>query len=192
MASMWQRVTVYLGLGPDDGYAEPDGFDDNSGPVARPTSVGERTGEVTGSVVRTLPGPGSSQVTRRPAVLSEEPRLTSVAQTSTPAPQRPQLASAPAPSVVRPIRQPATPVTLEPNSFNDAQEVADRILDRTPVIVNLQGAEQALSRRLIDFASGLCYGIGGQMTKVANHVYLLTPPDMQVPTGDQIDGARNI
>ena len=64
--------------------------------------------------------------------------------------------------------------------------MADKFLSRQPVIVNLQGAEQALSRRLIDFASGLCYGMGGQMTKVANHVYLLTPPDMEVPSGDQL------
>jgi cell division inhibitor SepF len=46
--------------------------------------------------------------------------------------------------------------------------------------MNLQGVPRDLSRRLIDFASGLCYGIGGQMEKVANSVYLLTPSNVEV------------
>ncbi len=50
----------------------------------------------------------------------------------------------------------------------------------TPVIVNLQNVERDLSRRLIDFASGLCYGLGGTMEKVANQVYLLTPSNVEI------------
>jgi cell division inhibitor SepF len=46
--------------------------------------------------------------------------------------------------------------------------------------MNLQGADRDLSRRLIDFASGLCYGLGGQMERVANQVYLLTPTNVEV------------
>jgi cell division inhibitor SepF len=49
-----------------------------------------------------------------------------------------------------------------------------------PVIVNLQGVERDLMRRIIDFASGLCYGLSGHMERVANHVYLLTPSDVEV------------
>jgi cell division inhibitor SepF len=49
-----------------------------------------------------------------------------------------------------------------------------------PVIVNLQGVERDLMRRIIDFSSGLCYGLSGQMERVANHVYLLTPSDVEV------------
>ena len=41
------------------------------------------------------------------------------------------------------------------------------------MIMNLQGADRDLSRRLIDFASGLCYGLNGSMEKVATGVYLL-------------------
>ena len=46
--------------------------------------------------------------------------------------------------------------------------------------MNLQGADRDLSRRLIDFASGLCYGLGGQMERVGNQVYLLTPANVEV------------
>ena len=72
------------------------------------------------------------------------------------------------------------PQLIIPKSFNDAQEVADAFRDSKPVIVNIQNAERDLARRLIDFSSGLCYGLGGQMEKVAKDVYLLTPDEVEV------------
>ena len=74
----------------------------------------------------------------------------------------------------------AKPQVIVPASFNDAQSVADAFKDAKPVIVNLQTAERDLARRLIDFSSGLCYGLGGQMERVAEQVYLLTPNDVVV------------
>ena len=69
---------------------------------------------------------------------------------------------------------------MSPVSFDDAKDVADRFKGKQPVIVNLQNVERDLSRRLIDFASGICYGLGGRMEKVADQVYLLTPTDVHV------------
>ena len=91
-------------------------------------------------------------------------------------------ASRPRPQVVRPIAVTpnAKPYVVMPISFNQAQEVADKYKGNQPVIMNLQGADRELSRRLIDFASGLCYGLGGQMERVANQVYLLTPTNVEV------------
>jgi cell division inhibitor SepF len=85
-------------------------------------------------------------------------------------------------AVVRPLPSVASPkpVVISPASFNDAQEVADRFKGSAPVILNLQGVERDLARRIIDFASGLCYGLGGQMERVAHQVYLLTPSDVEV------------
>ena len=74
----------------------------------------------------------------------------------------------------------AKPHVVVPDSFNEAQEVADKFKGGQPVIMNLQGADRDLSRRLIDFASGLCYGLGGQMERVGNQVYLLTPANVEV------------
>ena len=51
--------------------------------------------------------------------------------------------------------------------------------------MDLHDVDRDLSRRLIDFSSGLCYGLGGKMEKVANHVYLLTPSDVEV-TADEL------
>ena len=54
-----------------------------------------------------------------------------------------------------------------PKSFNDAQDVADKFKDAIPVIINLQGSETDLSKRLIDFASGLTYALDGGMQRIA-------------------------
>jgi cell division inhibitor SepF len=68
----------------------------------------------------------------------------------------------------------------EPKRFNEAREVADRFKDGTAVIMNLQGTEDSTARRLVDFASGLVYGLDGKIELVANRVYLLTPADVEV------------
>ncbi|MDX6648544.1 MAG: cell division inhibitor SepF [Solirubrobacteraceae bacterium] len=67
-----------------------------------------------------------------------------------------------------------------PKSFNDAQQIADRFKDMTPVILNLQGADTDLSKRLIDFASGLTYALDGGMQRIADKVFLLTPRNVEV------------
>ena len=67
-----------------------------------------------------------------------------------------------------------------PKSFNDAQQIADQFKDSIPVILNLQGADQELSKRLIDFTSGLTYALEGGMQRVADKVFLLTPRNVEV------------
>ena len=67
-----------------------------------------------------------------------------------------------------------------PKSFNDAQDVADKFKDQIPVIINLQGADADLSKRLIDFASGLTYALDGGMQRIADKVFLLTPRNVEV------------
>ncbi len=67
-----------------------------------------------------------------------------------------------------------------PKSFNDAQDVADKFKDSVPVIINLQASEADLSKRLIDFASGLTYALDGGMQRIADKVFLLTPRNVEV------------
>jgi len=67
-----------------------------------------------------------------------------------------------------------------PRSFNDAQQIADRFKDSVPVILSLQSADTELSKRLIDFASGLTYALDGSMQRVADKVFLLTPRNVEV------------
>ena len=67
-----------------------------------------------------------------------------------------------------------------PRSFNDAQQIADRFKQSIPVILNLQNADAELSKRLIDFASGLTYALNGGMQRVADKVFLLTPRNVEL------------
>ena len=69
---------------------------------------------------------------------------------------------------------------VHPSSFNDAQEVGDKFREGFSVIMNLQSADRELGRRLVDFASGLAYGLGGSMQPVAENVFLVTPAGVQV------------
>ena len=67
-----------------------------------------------------------------------------------------------------------------PRSFNDAQQIADKFKQSIPVILNLQSSDAELSKRLIDFASGLTYALNGGMQRVADKVFLLTPRNVEV------------
>ncbi|HUA10843.1 MAG TPA: cell division protein SepF [Solirubrobacteraceae bacterium] len=67
-----------------------------------------------------------------------------------------------------------------PKSFNDAQQVADRFKSSVPVILNLQSSDPELSKRLIDFASGLTYALDGGMQRIADKVFMLTPRNVEI------------
>jgi cell division inhibitor SepF len=185
MASLWRRAMVYLGLQDDDEFAydadyeygdgedlDADGRDPRERPNARdirdPREVREPRD------VRELRDPrvprdprdqGQPQgVTVRPVARDEAAEIS---------PQRS--------AVVRAMPTSSAKVhVVEPQGFNDAQEVGDRLKANQPVILNLQGVTRELQRRLIDFSSGLAYAVGGSMSRVAEQVFLLTPSNVEV------------
>jgi cell division inhibitor SepF len=67
-----------------------------------------------------------------------------------------------------------------PKSFNDAQQIADKFKNSIPVILNLQSSDADLSKRLIDFASGLTYALDGGMQRIADKVFMLTPRNVEI------------
>ena len=182
MASMWRKAMLYLGLGPDDEYDDYDQYDEPGPAPIRPSAP---------------PAPVAAAPNRYPAAQIPEPQferepemasrsVRTIGPTSAVRPQPSgdggDPSARPRTAVVRPL-QPvpsAKPHVVAPTSFNQAQEVADKLKANLPVIVNLQNVDRDLSRRIIDFASGLCYGIGGQMERVANQVFLLTPSNVEV------------
>jgi cell division inhibitor SepF len=87
-------------------------------------------------------------------------------------------------AVVRAVPRPAEAASgfhlVLPTDFNDAQEVGDKFREGFSVLMNLQGTEPDLRRRLIDFAAGLSYGLEGSMKQVADKVFLITPAGVQV------------
>ena len=191
MASMWRKAMLYLGLGPDEEYDDYDVTDEHERhvpsrpPPRRPAPVPLRDPDVTGSVRTLPPSVGDDDFhTNGNGVHDPSPRRTGrptalVADRTVPSRSHS--------AVVRPLvtGAAAKPHVVGPVSFDDAQEVADKFKVNVPVILNLQGVHRDLSRRIIDFASGLCYGLGGQMERVANQVYLLTPSDVEVSPEDR-------
>jgi cell division inhibitor SepF len=86
-------------------------------------------------------------------------------------------------SVLRPVGNGGSDVQVHlviPRNFNDAQQVADQFKRTVPVILNLQTTDHELSKRLIDFASGLTYALDGGMQRIAEKVFLLTPRNVEV------------
>lgn len=69
---------------------------------------------------------------------------------------------------------------VTPRSFNDAQSIADEFKRQKPVIINLQSTDRELSKRLIDFSSGMTYALGGGMQRIAQGIFLLTPQNVDV------------
>ncbi|HEX6585319.1 MAG TPA: cell division protein SepF [Solirubrobacterales bacterium] len=109
-----------------------------------------------------------------------------------PAPRRGRLREVeePAPAPRRGRRRSAAPAgngggvssmhVVTPRSFNDAQQVADEFKRSKPVIINLQSTDRELSKRLIDFSSGMTYALGGGMQRISQGIFLLTPENVEV------------
>lgn len=74
--------------------------------------------------------------------------------------------------------------TVTPDGFRDARGIGELFRDGVPVIVNLTGMESPDAKRVIDFAAGLTFGLRGSIERVATRVFLLTPNDYQVVSGE--------
>lgn len=68
----------------------------------------------------------------------------------------------------------------EPRSFDDAQEIADHLRNRRPVIVNLERIETELARRVVDFVSGAAYALNGSVQKVGGGIFLFAPNNVDI------------
>jgi cell division inhibitor SepF len=190
--SLWKKTMYHLGLGPDneyddyDNYDEPDHQPRSSRAPRDPDSQQSRGGRGwegdAEPAVRTVPQRPSfpsrdfdaSSASRRPTQQPSNGRGSNDSgvhirpNTSDHSPQQPQLRSIQGGAM--------EPHTVRPRRFDQAQEVADAFKSGTAVIMNLEGTERDVARRLIDFGSGICYALDGTMEKVATGVYLLKPP----------------
>ena len=173
MPGMWQKTMVYLGLKDDDEGYEYD-YDELDLPEeefadAQPIMAVERS---TRPVER--PSRPAKPVRREPVspAVRIQPRVRAVPLEDGESGVVPTIRPMPASG--------ARVHVVEPQGFNDAQEVGDRLKGDQPVIINLQGLSRDLQRRLIDFSSGLTYAIGGSMARVADQVFLLTPSNVEV------------
>jgi cell division inhibitor SepF len=166
--SVLHKTMVWLGLVDDEYYGEDDEYyaDEYGEPISAPARQPARA-----AAGATATAPPMTEPSPLTVIRSRREREDANAMAS-PAPRA---------SAVKPIPMPATRVhVMDPKGFNDAQEVGDRLKNGQPVILNLQGVDRDLQRRLIDFASGLAYALNGTMSKAADQVFLLTPSNVEV------------
>jgi cell division inhibitor SepF len=163
-SDVWNRTLVYFGIAEeDDDDWDEDGYVTNE--------ELERTYSERPNVRRLAPRRRSS----RDFDDWTDPEPTPAARSAARQRQRPELAPVPT------APNPSVKVHLVvPHTFQDAKTIADRFKDYTPVILNLQGVDSELSKRLIDFASGLTYALDGGMQRIADKVFLLTPANVEV------------
>ncbi|HEX8753580.1 MAG TPA: cell division protein SepF [Solirubrobacterales bacterium] len=161
----WHRALVYFGLAEDHDYGPE--YEDEFEPETGTEEVFEarRERDREGSV-RRLP---TSRRPRRDEIddifADDEPIAASRTRT------------------LRPVENGGNDIQVHlviPRNFNDAQQVADQFKRSVPVILNLQTADHELSKRMIDFCSGLTYALDGGMQRIAEKMFLLTPRNVEV------------
>ncbi|MCK8681197.1 MULTISPECIES: cell division protein SepF [Streptomyces] len=74
--------------------------------------------------------------------------------------------------------------TVTPDGFRDARSIGELFREGVPVIVNLTAMDSADAKRVVDFAAGLTFGLRGSIERVATRVFLLTPADTRIVSGE--------
>ena len=72
---------------------------------------------------------------------------------------------------------------IKPHTMEDAREITETLLANCTVVLNLEGLELDIAQRLIDFASGSCYAIDGNLQKISNYIFIITPSSVDI-SGD--------
>ena len=108
-------------------------------------------------------------------------------------PARSSRASHSSSNKVTPMRQPARRSSsnmevcvIKPNSVDDAREITETLLSGRTVILNLEGLDLEVAQRIIDFTSGAAYAISGNLQKISNYIFLVTPTNVDI-SGDLQD-----
>jgi cell division inhibitor SepF len=168
LGDLWSRTLVYFGIAEED-----DDWEDEDGYAAEESL--EQSYRERPNVRRLTPRRRTQDFDDWTESEADRPTTARVAPVRQPRVRetRPQIEALPSAANVR------VHLVL-PRSFNDAQQIADKFKQGIPVILNLQGADAELSKRLIDFTSGLTYALNGGMQRVADKVFLLTPRNVEV------------
>jgi cell division inhibitor SepF len=175
----------YLGLGPDDAY------DDYDASVAVERPLPRRRPEPRGRMVRQEEEYDDYEEYEDDMVDQRAPRAPRGVNTRAPQQRddssvqvRPSTSGLRAQPTVRPLSaSSAQPVEVRPTRYDQAKEVADLFKNGNSVLLNIGSADSEVARRLLDFTSGLIYGMQGTMEKVSPGVFLIKPFGASSPRG---------
>jgi cell division inhibitor SepF len=159
LGDWWHKTAVYFGIADDDDYYDED-------ETLAPHEELERSYQERPNVRKLGSAKGRNDYDD---IFADEPR------------RRGSSSSQQVVRAVEPVRPARVEVHLViPKNFNDAQQIADKFKVDVPVIINLQGSDTELAKRLIDFCSGLTYAMDGGMQRVGEKIFLLTPRNVEV------------
>ena len=177
---MFRKAMDYLGLGPDDAYDDydasvaqvrPERQRQSRSPQARPSrQVAQEYDDYEEEYDEPMPEPRG--VRARPQQVRDDSsvQVRPSANRSVP--------------TVRPLSvSTAEAVTVRPTRYDQAKDIADLLKSGQPVVMNISGADEETARRLIDFVSGLVYGLEGQIEKVSPGAFLIKPSGVRVTRG---------
>lgn len=71
-------------------------------------------------------------------------------------------------------------VVMKPTTYDEAQEICDHIKSKKPCIINLENMEHNTAQRIMDFVSGSCYTLDGNMQRVTNNIFLIAPQNVDI------------
>jgi len=160
----WHRALVYFGLAEDHDYGPE--YDEGYEPETGSEELFDTRQERESSPVRRLPSARRSRRDEIDDIFADDEPIAASRTRS-----------------LRPVGNGGSDVQVHlviPRNFNDAQQVADQFKRSVPVILNLQTTDHELSKRMIDFCSGLTYSLDGGMQRVAEKIFLLTPRNVEV------------
>lgn len=74
-------------------------------------------------------------------------------------------------------------VVVKPTEFEDSREITETLLSNRTVVLNLEGLNVDIAQRIIDFASGSCFAMRGNLQKISHYIFIITPPSVDI-SGD--------
>lgn len=72
---------------------------------------------------------------------------------------------------------------IKPTSFEDAREITETLLENRTVVLNMEGLDVDIAQRIIDFTSGSCYAMNGNLQKISNYIFIISPESVDI-SGD--------
>ncbi len=81
-------------------------------------------------------------------------------------------------------------VVIQPETFDEAKDIADHLKEKKPVVINLELMDKDTARKIFDFLNGAIYALGGSVQRVANNIYLIAPYNVTI-MGDFRDELKN-
>lgn len=187
MAGALKKTMIYLGLADGDDYQE-ESFGSEPAPARRSSAESSSSSQPpaaaqpTGAVVSLADRPGQQA--------KDETSETVGAYNSTNLAVDPDYRAPVTPIKRAPSsRDESSPMrkitTVHPRSYNDAKIIGESFREDIPVIMNVTEMGEAEAKRLVDFAAGLVFGLGGSIERVTNKVFLLSPQNVEVQAEEQ-------